>query len=136
MIDDCQLRYGDVVISAKGPTFKAAMVDFELENCFVSLNLSAFRLHHSIQPQIVVEYLNGPAGQQELKSMSRGSRYLFVHLTDVMELKVPVPPPELQTKLVGYCDTVNSYLAYLKKEDAMIRDMKQHILTAALEVPP
>lgn len=55
-IDDCQLRYGDVVVSSKGPAFKAAMIDFEMENCFVSLNLSAFRLEHSIQPQIVVEY--------------------------------------------------------------------------------
>lgn len=135
-IDDCQLRYGDVVISAKGPVFKAAMVDFELENCFVSLNLSAFRLHPSIQPQIIVEYLNGPAGQQELNSMSRGSKYRFVHLTDVMELKVPVPPPEFQTKLVGYCDTVNSYLAYLKKEDSLIRDMKRYILATMLEVSP
>jgi len=133
-IDDCQLRYGDVVVSSKGPTFKAAMVDFELDNFFVSLNLSAFRLHHNIQPQIVVEYMNGAVCQQELKSLSRGSKYLFVRLTDVMELKIPVPPPELQTKIVGYCDTVNSYLAGLKKEEALIRDMKQHILATALEV--
>lgn len=57
-------------------------------------------------------------------------------LDDLMELKIPVPPPKLQTKLVGYCDTVNAYLAYLKKEDALIRDMKQQILATALEVPP
>ncbi len=134
-IDDCQLRYGDVVISSKGPMFKAAMVNFELENCFVSMNLTAFRLEHRIQPQIAVEYLNGSACQQELKSMSRGSSYLFVRMADIMELKIPVPPQELQTKLVGYCDSVDSYLAYLKKEDGLIRDMKQHILKTALEVP-
>lgn len=133
-LDDCQLRYGDVVISSKGPVFKAGMIDFEIENCFVSLNLSAFRLEHSIQPQIVVEYLNSPECQQELKSMSRGSKYLFVRMADIMELKIPVPPQELQTKLVGYCDTVDSYLAHLKKEEALIRDMKQHILASALEV--
>jgi hypothetical protein len=68
-VDDCQLRYGDVVVSEKGPVFKAAMVDFQMDNCFISMNLSAFRLEHCIQPQIVVEYLNGPACQQELKSM-------------------------------------------------------------------
>ncbi|MCX6690456.1 MAG: restriction endonuclease subunit S [Methanoregula sp.] len=135
-VDDCQLRYGDVVVSERGPVFKAAMIDFEIENCFVSMNLSAFRLEHCIQPQIVVEYLNGPACQQELKSMSRGSKYLFVKLDDIMELKIPVPPQELQKKLVGYCDTVNSYLACLKKEEALIRDLKQHILASALEVPP
>lgn len=133
-IEDCQLRYGDIVVSSKGPMFKAAMIDFEIDNCFVSMNLSAFRLEHSIQPQIAVEYLNGPACQQELKSMSRGSKYLFVRLADIMELKIPVPPQELQTKLVGYCDTVDSYLAYLKKEEALIREMKQHILTTSLEV--
>ena len=133
-LDDCQLRYGDVIVSSKGPVFKAAMVDFETENCFASMNLSAFRLEHRIQPQIAVEYLNGPACQQELKSMSRGSTYLFVRFDDVMELKIPVPPPELQTKLVGYCDSVDSYLTYLKKEEALIRDMKQHILATALEV--
>jgi restriction endonuclease S subunit len=53
-----------------------------------------------------------------------------------MELKIPVPPPELQTKLVAYCGSVDSYLAYLKKEEGLIRDMKQHILATALEVPP
>ena len=47
-----------------------------------------------------------------------------------------VHPPKLQTKLVGYCDTVNAYLAYLKKEDALIRDMKQQILATLFEVPP
>ena len=134
-VDDCQLRYGDVVISSKGPVFKAAMVNFESENCFVSMNLSAFRLEHLIQPQIAVEYLNGPVCQQELKSMSRGTNYLFLRMADIMELKIPVPPPELQTKLVGYCDSVDSYLTYLKKEEALIRDMKQHILATALEVP-
>ena len=133
-IDDCQLRYGDVVISSKGPMFKAAMVNFEMENCFVSMNLSAFRLEHLIQPQIAVEYLNGPVCQQELKSMSRGTNYLFLRMADIMELKIPVPPPELQTKLVGYCDSVDSYLTYLKKEEALIRDMKQHILATALGV--
>jgi hypothetical protein len=133
-LDDCQLRYGDVIVSSKGPVFKAAMVNFELENCFVSMNLSAFRLEHLIQPQIAVEYLNGPVCQQDIKSMSRGSSYLFVRLADILELKIPVPPPELQTKLVGYCDSVDSYLAYLKKEDGLIRDMKQHILATALEV--
>ena len=133
-IDDCQLRYGDIVVSSKGPVFKAALVNFEFENCFVSMNLSAFRLEHRIQPQIAVEYLNGSACQQELKSMSRGSSYLFVRMADIMELKIPVPPQELQTKLVGYCDSVDSYLTYLKKEEALIRDMKQHILAAALGV--
>jgi hypothetical protein len=133
--DDCQLRYGDVIVSNRGSIFKAAMVDFEMENCFISLNLSAFRLEQSIQPQILVEYLNGPMCQQELKSMSRGSRYLFVRLDDILELMIPVPPPELQTKLVGYCDSVDSYLTYLKKEEALIRDMKQHILATALGVP-
>ena len=135
-IDGCQLRYGDVVISEKGPVFKAALVDFDLENCFVSPNITAFRLHQSIKPQIIVEFLNSPVGQLALVSTSRGSKYLFVHRSDILDLKVPVPSLELQIKLVGYCDSVDSYLTSLKKEETLIRDMKRHIITTAFEVTP
>jgi len=128
------LKDGDVLLSMRGSTFKAAIVDHHTDFYAISSNLSAFRLHRCIIPQIVVAYLNSAQGQQELKAISRGVGYPYLYTRDVLELQVPFPPSRLQTKILSYCNEVDTYLAYLKREENLVREIQKQAIASTLEV--
>ena len=133
-IESYALAEGDVIISTRGTNIRAAMIDFPTHNRFISQNLAAFRVNSRILPQVVVIYLKSQQGQHELKLISREGSCPFVYVRDVLQLEIPVPSPELQKKIVSYCDTVEDYLSYLKKEVIITRDIQRHMIDSALEV--
>lgn len=135
-LDAYALKEGDVVISTRGFPFKIAMVGRVSGLCVISSNLTAFRFQRKIIPQVIVAYFNSTEGQQELKSISRGIRYLFLNVRDILELQVPFPSSDIQTKILGYCNDVDVYLTYLKREEYLVRDIQKQVIASILEVNP
>ncbi len=126
---------GDVIIAVKGSTFKAATIDSSSRNRIISSNLVALRLNNMIKPEILVAYLNSQEGQHQLNLRSKGATIPAINPNDLLEIEIPIPSDKTQYLLKEYLISTDRYLGYLKKEEDLVKQMKNYMISSFLEVP-
>lgn len=99
-----RLLEGDVILSVRGVSQKASMVSSEVKGCIAGQNLAVFRSSSESQRPVNSLYLVALFRSQWLQpSLSRlygqssGTRSLS--LSQLRQLKVPVPEPDIQSKI-------------------------------------
>ncbi len=115
-VDKSRIEPGDIIITIKGSTFKAAVADDSVKDFVISANLIALKLNEQIQPEIVAAYLNSQMGQKKLLSRSAGAVQKALNLKSLMSVTIPVPPIEKQQKFTDYLTLLKMHNELSQKE--------------------
>lgn len=118
------LADGDLIITLRGTSFKAAIFDLWRSDpnyrrndnqTYLDENLACFRVTRC-QPKIIAAYLNSPIGQQYLEQMSTGTRVRSLSMKSLENLRVPMVPWEIQQELVRFLDSADQYMQQIEYE--------------------
>lgn len=98
------VRPGDVVVTARGTQLRSAVVPPETEGAIASANLLVVRLGDRILPEVLVAYLDTPAGSAELLARATASTVGAFVVTPkaLASLDIAVPPMAVQTQLASF----------------------------------
>jgi hypothetical protein len=118
------LSDGDVLFQSRGSRHPAAMVDASIRG------IAALGLHvlkpdrRRVRPEFLVWYLNHPNAQVEIKDIAKGSYVPFVSKAALEDLRIPVPPMEMQETIVEIAD--------LHKKERLLafqlEELRQHLV--------
>lgn len=110
---------GDVVLTLRGPPFRAAVADGDVAGAVLSANLVGLRCSNHIKPEILAAWLNSSAGQRALLPRAGGSTLMGISLNELLQVEVPVPPMAQQNLLSRYLALTTEHTRILKKEQAL-----------------
>lgn len=98
--DKYLLAAGDVLFQARGSRHPVAVVAAPVRG-IASQGLHVLRPHaFRVRPAYLAWYLNHPNTQTRLKDSARGSYIPFISKGDLEEFFVPVPPLDVQDRIV------------------------------------
>lgn len=128
LLEKSRIAPGDVIITTKGLSFRAAVADESLAGFAISANLAAVTPSHEIKPEVLAAYLNSPAGQKELLLRAGMGTIRGLNLKSLAEVPIPVPSLELQETLGRYLTLAQEYDEILKKEQDLRSKLKDAIV--------
>ncbi|MBI5026672.1 MAG: restriction endonuclease subunit S, partial [Nitrospirae bacterium] len=97
----------DVIITSRGTQLKIAAIPNSLNQAVITSNLIAIRLGEQMLPGFLAAYLKSTVGQQALLSRATSSTtQLVLTISQIEEMKVPVPPLSLQEKIANFANAV------------------------------
>ncbi len=99
------LEDGDVLVTARGTTFKVAVFEKQPMLCIPSANINVIRPKDMLRGAYLKFFLESPAGIKMLQSLQRGTVVVNINYQDIIELEVPVPPLEVQDALIEEYNT-------------------------------
>lgn len=127
------LRPGDVILTLKSP-FKVALISEKEKNSVANQNMVVMTPNPEIiRPEIFVEYLNSEHGQKQIKSVAAGSIILSIPVSAIKNLKIPIPPMEIQEKIWGFLSSSYQYLEELDSERKSLTDIKNGVIRRYLK---
>lgn len=116
LLEKSRILPGDILITIKGLSFKAAVADESASGFVISANLIALTLSDEIRPEIVAAYINSSIGQSSLMSMAGGGVIKGLNTKSLLEFSIPVPPLIRQEKLSRFLLLVQEYNDLLREE--------------------
>lgn len=118
-LDTDTVRKGDVILTLRGPPFRAAVADDNIAGAALSANLVGLRCSEQIKPEVLAAWLNSSAGQHAFIPRAGGSTLLGISLNELLQIEVPVPPMAQQDLLSRYLALTTEHTRILKKEQAL-----------------
>lgn len=95
------LTLNDVLISRVGTIGKTALVDRSIEGAIANQHITIVRADVKvIVPEYLVYYLNTRWAMEQFERRAGGSAQRFIKLGDIKEIKVPLPPLNIQEEVV------------------------------------
>lgn len=96
-----QVRAGDVVVTCRGTTLRAALVGTGADGAIASSNLLIIRPSPALLGQVLLAWLKTPRGEHELLSRSRASAMtIALGREDIEQVPFPLPPLAVQRQIV------------------------------------
>ncbi|MEO8149023.1 MAG: restriction endonuclease subunit S, partial [Bacteroidia bacterium] len=94
-----EIKPNDIVIIAVGSSGKALKVPENLPRAIMSQNFNKITANQNLIVPIYLEFcINDRIVQQQFKKKITDTARTFLSLTSIKEIKIPVPPIELQTQ--------------------------------------
>lgn len=94
-----QLQPNDLLLTTKAIIGMAAVVDAQLGPCNISQNLVRIQLIPDVSPYYVAAFLNSRLGRMQTERAATGTSQRYLNFERIKELRIPVPPPEVQGKI-------------------------------------
>ena len=100
-LEKFRLADGDVLVSARGTKFKAALAGSEVSGAIVSANLINIRPGKELCPAFLAAYLTSAAGEKQALARAKAttSGQLLLNVADIEALEIPLPPYDVQKKI-------------------------------------
>lgn len=99
--EKARVRTGDVLVAARSTAFKAAVTPQDLDGTPINSTLIAIRCSPALNPHLLAAYLRHPDGQVAIVAHAQsGTAQMNITVNALSQLRVPVPPPETQRRLV------------------------------------
>lgn len=131
-IEKSKIKEKDILVATRGD-FRSAIVHSEATGYTINQNLVGLRLNNKILPEVLVIYLNGKEGQQQLTARSKGTTVTSITISDLLNIQVPVPPMEIQKILVDYFTSIQEYTTLVQEENELVNKMMNFIVSNFLE---
>lgn len=94
-----KVESGDLILTIRGTSLKAAVANDSVNGYALSNNLIAFTLSNMVIPEVVAAYLNNPIGQRELQKRAGGTTMLTLNKKGLEQVPIPLIPFENQEKI-------------------------------------
>jgi len=103
----CTPRKNDILLAKNGTTGVAAIVDKNIVfDIYVSLAL--LRVDSTIVlPHYLLNIINTNNVKAQFNSRLKGMGVPNLHLQEIKEVKIPLPPKDIQEKIVTECEAIN-----------------------------
>ncbi len=95
------LRQGDVVYLARGERRVAAPIRTKVPGLVAPNHFFVLRPRSQVHPEYLSWYLTSPEAQASILGLTQGSNVPFIPKRALLTLGVPVPPLEVQEKIVA-----------------------------------
>jgi type I restriction enzyme M protein len=112
VLDERQLRLGDLLINSTGKGTAGRVTYFDLPGVFVvDSHISILRTNERLNPKFAL-YSLARIGFKALESLADGaSGQIELTLGTIGEIQIPLPPLDIQQKIVAECETVDTEAA-------------------------
>lgn len=134
--DRFRVQAGDILLSCRATTLKAARVTEEGTGLIASSNLIVLRPGGRLLPALLLALLRSSPWQELLRLRSRSSTSLIqLTLRDVEDLPVPLPPSELQQQLASLIDAEEEHHRCALRAAALRRALVEGLVSDVLLGP-
>lgn len=136
------LREGDLIISLRGTSFKAAVFEVPkfhpeflklLTGCYLDENLAGFRLSFA-NAKIIAAYLNSDDGQNYLESIASGTRVKSLSIKNIENMILPQPAFEIQKELERFLVLSDALIEKMDEEKASVIEIRNAAIKKYMEV--
>ncbi len=124
------VQEGDVILTLRGPPFRAAVADNDVAGAAFSANLVGLRCSDKIKPEILAAWFNSSAGQRALAIRAGGSTLMGISLHELLQIEVPVPPMAQQELLIRYLALATEHTRLLKEDQKILDSIFDSIMNA------
>lgn len=129
-----RLYAGDVVINIRGTPLKASVVAQELEGSIVGQNLAVLRLSRHINPVFLAVVMRSKWLEQQLaKLYIQSSGTQLLKISQLRELKIPLPDLDTQNKLAQLFIATEHYTRSTLEVLKMRNNLTEFTLSQILE---
>lgn len=94
------LKDGDVVFPMRGLNMKAVYLDKPPEKVLIFNNLAVFSPEKRVAGKYIVWWFNHSQTQRQLSRLVMGSNQIFIPISKLRQLDVPIPTLEIQQKII------------------------------------
>jgi len=129
-----KVESGDLILTIRGTSLKAAVANDSVNGYALSNNLIAFTLSNMVIPEVVAAYLNNPIGQRELQKRAGGTTMLTLNKKGLEQVPIPLIPFENQEKIAIFIQLSRDYRESLTKELELWDQMVESYLVEKMEV--
>jgi type I restriction enzyme S subunit len=95
-----RVRENDILMSITADLGRTAVVPKLDRQAFINQHLVILRLNKNINPTYISHYLSSGGGQRQMMSSNKGAAKAGLNFNDIRNIKVLLPPLELQNKYV------------------------------------
>ena len=122
--DDRNLKKGDILINSTGVGTAGRVTYFDLNGNFVADNhITIFRSNGMVNSEYVLYYFEDYVGFKTLESMAQGiSGQVELSLSQLENIKIPVPPIDIQKKIVAECNKVDEAVREANENIAIAKE--------------
>ncbi|MBX3737399.1 MAG: hypothetical protein KF715_11950 [Candidatus Didemnitutus sp.] len=96
------LHAGHVIVAARGGRNTAAAYDLPFSNAIVGTQFFVLEVDPAVDPHFVAWFLRSERIRRYFDTRRKGSHVQLIQLTDLAEIDVPLPPLDVQRKLVEF----------------------------------
>lgn len=115
LIKRCKPEIGDVLYTKNGTIGIAKLIDWDWEfSIFVSLALLKLK-KKLIDGRYLENFLNSESAMLQAKAHSKAGTVTNLHLIEIKQIEIPLPPLEIQKQVVGKIETERSLVESAKK---------------------
>ena len=125
------LQGGDVLLSVRGD-FKAETFYLKQKSVAAS-SIIVIRPKNGINPEYLALYLNSISGQNSLKNISTGAAIKTITISELINLAVPIPPNDIQQRLVLFMQNINQQQELIKKKMKLLDDILNNVTTTTIK---
>jgi type I restriction enzyme S subunit len=129
------LRCGDLVTVRVGYPGTTAVVPPELDRCNCA-SMMIIRKPRKCRPEWLCYVMNSPVGRSQVDVVEYGAAQKQFNIGHAVEFRIPIPPPEEQTQIVGYLDRERTRLATLEgkvlNSIGFLREYRTALISAAV----
>lgn len=116
------LRAGDVLMSIRGHVGRLAVVPKELEGANITQDTARLATNSNCSSLYLYACLENRKMQQEMQRFVKGAAVKGINLSDVKQLRIPVPPIELQKKIERKIELMTTVLTSLEQSSIFLLD--------------
>ena len=126
---------GDVLITCRGTQFKVAVVPEKISRGLITANIIAIRPNHNqLSPIYLAAYLRSKDGERELlaRRTSQTAQIVLI-LSNVEELRIPLPPLSVQEKIARAVETLDEEYRLNQAAVELNRKIRSQIIMDLLD---
>jgi len=129
-VEKYRVATGDVLLSSRSTSLKTAIVPKELNGSVINATLLGVRCLPTLEPHLLIAWLNHPEGQAALESISQSATVqMNITVAGLSKLEVPVPPMDEQKRIVELLETADeAYMAAIKAAEDRRRLARQIVI--------
>lgn len=124
-----EIKPDDVVIVAVGSSGKALKVPSELKRAIISQNFNKVTCDDEIVNPLFFEFcFNSEIVQWQLRSIMTNAGRTFLSLTNIKQIKIPVPPIDIQKKFENIIISVEKNFSTLTGSNYLLNELTKSLI--------
>ncbi len=124
------LRRGDLLFRSRGRSNGVTQVSADFVPAVLAAPLLLIR-PHSVRPDFLCWYLNAPAAQVQLASLSAGTSVRMISADALRSIEVPLPPPAEQQRIAQLAALAEQECSLQTRVAQLRYRLITHLLTTA-----